>query len=374
MPDEVPQRDFDWSIVANLQGDALLNSNANSDDRKGAELRRARLSATLDYKFDWRFTLSGDFAKYAGLRDAFVEYRGWPVFITAGQFVEPFGLLQASSSAASFMERPQSEALAPGYGLGLALNFADEHWGITGGVFSSTRNTLDFGGRRETSITGRITAAPVLTDDWVVHFGASASYRKAHEGFIQFVAIPETTLIDNLNAESALFYSVPEAENSDKYFLYGLEFAARAGPVLLMTEYRAIKLDNVFLADPFNDNFLTQESPSYHGIYVEGSWAVTGETRDYSVRHGTFGGLTRNDASGFRFGAIELAARYSNTDLHDDLAGGDKASVTSFGVNWLPIEYVKVMLEALKIHRDTGARVDDVNAVQARLQLYFPYP
>ncbi len=48
--------------------------------------------------------------------------------------------------------------------------------------------------------------------------------------------------------------------------------------------------------------------------------------------------------------------------------------MTSFGVNWLPIEYVKVMIEALRIHRDTGAQVDNVNAAQLRLQLYFPYP
>lgn len=371
--------DLEWTVSGNLQGDLLASSDLPSQREDSAEVRRARVSALIEWRNDWRLKLGLDMVRQETpfgedvlpLRDLSVEYRGLPVHIELGQFVEPFGLLQSSSRGAALMERPQATGLAPGYGLGVAGNARFGNGGVTFGAFAPTRNDVFFGGREDHSQTARVTYAPLRGDDALLHLGAALSIREPDNDLLQFVTIPESVLLLDLNVRGQRLIV------DDDYLLFGAELAAQLGPVLLQGEVMQAEIpDAISFDDVVQNGTITFLDASYTGWYVEGAWALTGERRDYSARRGTFSGIepARMLFAG-GFGAIEVAARYSSTDLRDETARGERGRIASAGINWYPVEYAKLMVEALDITVDdaAGGR-EQAQAVQARLQLHFTLP
>ena len=370
--------DLEWTVSGNIQGDLLGSSDLPAEREDRAEVRRARLSGLLEWRDDWRFRLGVDLVKretpfsedVLPVRDLSVEYRGWPVHLEVGQFVEPFGLLQSGSRGAALMERPQPSGLGSGYGIGAAANVRVGNGALALGVFSPARNDFFFGGHEDNSVTLRGTYAPLVADDALLHVGAALSRRQPDEQLLQFVTIPESVLLLDFNTASQRLIA-------DEYTLYGFELAAQLGPVLLQGELiRADVAEAISFDDVVENGEITFLDPDYSGWYVEGAWAVTGERRDYSVRRGTFSGIEpgRGLLDG-RFGALEIGARYSSTDLRDDTARGDRGRIASCAVNWYPLEFAKLTVEGLEARRDPaeGGR-ETVRAVQARLQLHFTLP
>ena len=375
--------DLEWTVTGNVQGDFLGSSDLPADREDTSELRRARLSALLEWRDDWRLKVGVDLKKedtpygrdVLPVRDLSVEYRGFDVWLEAGQFVEPFGLLQSSSRGAALMERPQALGLAPGYGLGVAGNVRiGNGGGAAFGFFAPTRNDVFFGGREDTSQTVRATYAPLRGDDALLHVGAALSIRKPKDDLLQFVTIPESVLLLDLNVSSQRLIV------DDQYLLLGVELAAQLGPVLLQAELVQAEIpDAISFDDVVEDGIITFLDPSYTGWYVEGAWAVTGERRDYSVRRGTFSGIEPRTVlfgDGPRgFGALELGVRYGGTDLRDSNDRGERGRIASAGLNWYPIEYTKVVVEGLEVTvEQADGSSETVRAVQARLQLHFALP
>jgi len=372
--------DVEWSISGNLQYDALGQSGLPDDREKRGELRRAYLSGIVDILGDWRVKLGVDAAERAPgrergteLRDLSVEYRGWPAYIEVGKFVEPFGMLQGGSRNAAFMERPQASGLGPGYGIGAAVNWRAESWAISGGLFAPAENDAFLGGREDEALTLRVSGAPLRGEDALLHFGAAVSLREPDDAILQFVTIPESVLLLGLNTSS-------ERLITEDYKLFGAEAAVQWGPVLARSEYiRAelgptIRFDDVF--EPGFDPFTAVIRPSFAGYYAEASWTLTGERRDYSVRRGMFSGIyPETPLFGGGFGAVELAVRHGAIDLIDEKGGGEKSRVSSAVLSWYPLEYVKFIVEGLRIEEEDGAgNREEVEAVQGRVQLYYSLP
>ncbi len=141
---------------------------------------------------------------------------------------------------------------------------------------------------------------------------------------------------------------------------------------------------------------LAADNPNFSGWYVEGSWVLTGEPKTYTAS------ATNNEVGGFSapkvaspfslkgdsWGAWELTARYSNTDLnwHDEMAatattqaglnGGDER-IVALGVNWYLNNNVKLQLNDLITHVNKYSSTthvlanyggQDFNTVAIRLQ------
>lgn len=386
-----PAESMQWNLIGDVQVDAALATSA-SGEGDPANLRRARLGFVIDPSFDWRVRLSADFGKYRGLRDGYAEYRGWPVYVAAGRMVEPFGLLQGSASGAALMERPQPMTLGPGYGLGVQANYAAHSWAATLGAFDATQNSEELGGREEEAVTGRITAAPVHTADSLLHVGLALSQRESGEGLAQFDAIPETSLLDNHNTQSIVASADDGSPGENRYWIAGLETAWHRGSWLVQAEYLETRFSHVNTRNPNTDQLEEIPSPRFHGYYVEASWVVTGERREYSTRRGAFGNVYPAAPwvrGGPGRGAFELAARASRTDLRYDVryhgGTGDLGEVYSGGVNWYASDVTKLMLSVLQINRRSAGSVGDDGddpgnptrkdwIVQARLQWYFVVP
>jgi phosphate-selective porin OprO/OprP len=75
--------------------------------------------------------------------------------------------------------------------------------------------------------------------------------------------------------------------------------------------------------------------PFFSGYHLTGSWAITGESRAYRKRGATFDPLPiARPVNQGGWGAVELAFRYSNTDLTDGTVDGGEMDIYSLGVNW----------------------------------------
>lgn len=375
---------LDYQFTALLQGDGLAwseitggNGDPEQIDHKDAKLRRARVAALLRYNLNWRFKASADFANKPYLREVSLEYRDGPLALEAGRIVEPFGVLAGGSTSMALMERPVAEGLAPGYGLGVAANAHGERWGLTLGVFESTQNNVQEGGRKERAVTLRPTFAPLHKENQVIHLGIEASYRETKDGPLQFVAIPESVLLYGMNIRSAPLFTDQDTGRKNKYQLFGLELGMLFGPVMILTEGTF-----AHVADAFNYNgnfggfnFNYSQDAWFTGYYLEADWSLTGERRDYSVRRGAFSGLDPNTSvlKGGR-GAWEIGARVGAIDLEDQNLGGEAGAAFSLGVNWYPEEHTRVTLEGVSVHKSgfsDPAFDRDAQAIQMRVQTQF---
>ncbi len=92
----------------------------------------------------------------------------------------------------------------------------------------------------------------------------------------------------------------------------------------------------------------------FAAVYVEASYFLTGESRAYNHRLGTFGRVVPIE-NAFRVrdghgnvvtgkGAWQLAYRYGYIDLVDADVNGNRASVHSMGVNWYLTPYSRLLV------------------------------
>jgi phosphate-selective porin OprO/OprP len=124
--------------------------------------------------------------------------------------------------------------------------------------------------------------------------------------------------------------------NTDTLLAPGVELAANFQNVYVQGEHIWYQFERELSALP---------DPDFSGWYVQAAWALTGETRAWNPTTGTFSGLRPAkplDLKGDGWGALELAARYSVSDLNyrEDLLppaggtrGGGQTAVT-LGLNW----------------------------------------
>jgi phosphate-selective porin OprO/OprP len=97
-------------------------------------------------------------------------------------------------------------------------------------------------------------------------------------------------------------------------------------------------------------------NPTYTGWYVDASWYLTGETRNYDAPGGTFGRTkvknpVWNGSGGW--GAWQIAGRYDVIDLSDKAQAMNTSygcnecgeqETWLFGLNWLLTDYTRLML------------------------------
>jgi len=83
-----------------------------------------------------------------------------------------------------------------------------------------------------------------------------------------------------------------------------------------------------------------KENPSFHGLYLTGSYILTGENRPYDKA----AGYAKNIIPRSRWGAVELVGRFGVVDLDDNLVQGGKITKLDAGVNWWASQQWKIGL------------------------------
>ena len=358
---------YDGKFSFELGGRLMIDAAGYDEDLNrlgdGTELRRARLDAEGRMFGDWGYEFEIDFADGdADIKDAYISYDGFAASrIKVGQFKEPFSLEELTSSRyITFMERALPNELAPGRHIGIGADTRWDQWTLAGGVFGeSFDDDVDDEGNEGWGLTGRVTYAPWQEDRRALHFGLAASRRWTDSmDEAKFDSRPESHITDVKYLNTG---TISNVETIDRY---GLEAATVLGPWSLQGEYIHTTLNR--------DSGMSDVDMD--GWYLQASWFLTGESRNYKFKKGAFGRVKPRNG----YGAWELAGRVSELDLNDeDIQGGEERNWT-LGLNWYINPNVRVMANYISVDNDVFADDDgdvigndDPNIFQTRLQLDF---
>ncbi len=384
-----------------LYGNYVSATGAPATLNDGATLRRARLGVegtffkNTDYKFEYDFT-RGNGLNAGGITDAFVRYNfSSPFSIKAGSFKEPFSLEEATSNRyLTFIERNMAVNTFVDnlntYKVGLGLNYSADRWLVgssfqtegvggysnaygsnaltapaAGGSVTTTGSALGLnggvnrnGGGGDTSweVNTRVGGTPWMESKTkFLHVGASGSYISINNNYsangnysnggvvfanglggnvdrsliLSTGNLTSTTI--NKNASNAL-----QANNLKRF---GGESALVYGPFSAQGEY----IETDVSGHGYNNASLS----GYYG-YV--TYFLTGESRNYSSKTGSWGRIKPNqnfDMKGGK-GAWELAAGYDYMNLRSGAVNGGRASTGKFGINWYPNSHVRVMANYIR--------------------------
>ncbi|MEN9680882.1 MAG: hypothetical protein RLZZ627_775 [Pseudomonadota bacterium] len=117
--------------------------------------------------------------------------------------------------------------------------------------------------------------------------------------------------------------------------MFGAELMGAYGPFHMSSEYMMTKINGV----GYDSNDLLQ------GYYVEGGYFITGETRPYDEKKGTWNRVIpkSNFLNNGGWGAWEVAARYDLLDMNTKNINGGAMDIFTLGVNWYLTPRVRLM-------------------------------
>ncbi len=320
-------------------------------------IRRARLAASAKLYRDWRLRFDYDFSAKSDYRikGAWLRYDGFkPVKIWLGNVQEPLSLEElTSSNRITFMERATISAFTPSYHLGALVTSYGGNWSAAAGYFGETvseQKTDRLSSGR--GVAGRLTFAPVNEKKQVLHLGISGEYRKPDSNIVRYSTRPESKVT------GVRLVSSRTVKNVSDTLIYGLEGALVQGPWSLQAEYMQARVQRTSGADL-----------AFDGWYAFASWFVTGEHRRYNHKRGSFKQIRPKG----RYGAWELAARYSSIDLADqNVQGGQEDNIT-LGVNWYVNKNLRFMANYILVNADPNryGDQDEPRILQFRGQYHF---
>ena len=326
-------------------------------EQDGVEMRRARFAVAGviggNVEFKTQYDHAGgdsDFKDaYIGLKDA-----GFLGKLRVGQQFEPMGLETLTSSKyITFAERSFTSSLTPGRNTGIlsSHSLADDLGTFAFGYFIDVNGYGNGQEDHQGSLTARATYLPIYEDggNQLLHLGISVSSRDTSGGVVEYHA-------DSLSHLGADIVDTGDIA-SDGADLFGAELAYVQGPMSVQAEFVSSTLDD--------DSEVT-------AWYLQGSYFITGESRNYKKSAGAFSRV--KPASNYGDdgnGAIELAIRMQEIEL-DEMAAGENAEALSMGVNWHLNPNARVMFNIINASPDTASVYgNDVTSYVMRFAVNF---
>ena len=404
-----------------------------TDLSSGAVVRRGYFGvegvAYRDFAYELRLNVGGSDGGSAGasgvptagegdplLNKAVITYTGIPHWHLNVGVIEPALMFEGTTSSAAliFLERPEIDNIAAdSFGAGDSRRGVEVGWqkidtlwsgdnlavtmAFTGNKTGSAGNHGN-GGDENSQILGRISER-LWTDGARsnIQIGASGgnvlysgSGTNGASQTLRFRDRPEirvdgTRLIDTngVPAKTGHFFAADAGGNWENFFLGG-EWA----------QFTADRQCGVLVTLTCTSALAVADHPSFSGWYVEASWILTGEAKTYSP------GAINNEVGGFNapvpsrpfsfdgdsWGAWELAARYSDTDLNWNatqvlvpgvhLAGitGGEERIVAVALNWYLNRNVRLMIDdnIVTVKKGTATILNrdgqNMNIVGVRLQ------
>jgi|CXWL01.1.fsa_nt_gi phosphate-selective porin OprO/OprP len=363
---------YSFKVGGFAQIDAGMFKDDVRDRPDGTNVRRARLNFSGTLAKDFKYKVENDFAGNAStLTDVYLEYAGLkPTSITVGQFKEPFGLETLTSDLfTSFVERASTNLFSPDRKIGVMVNTYGKtapigFWTASLGGFGSGTSSTSSTDDEARDITGRITWAPIADKTQVIHFGVAGSHRIPDSSADSFSF---SSRAENQMSSSSADLSVNTGtiSNVSSVNLLGLEAAG---------VYKAFSLQGEYVRAAVNRN--SGVEPTFGGYYVEASYFLTGESRNYNASTGRFDRVkpmwSLNPTKG-DWGSWQIMARYSNLDLNDKTINGGQLRDTTFGIKWLPNSYTMITANYIMSNSDSHAVTpnDDPQIFLLRTQFDF---
>jgi phosphate-selective porin OprO/OprP len=364
----------------------------------GSYFRRLRLRAEGTLYETYEFLFEPDFENLnrITLDYAWVGARNvpWLGTVRVGQHKVPQGLESYSSSRfLELMERsPLIDTFWQEFGTGLFASntFCEERatWAAMVHRIQTLQqyNGADFGDG-DYAATGRVSVLPVYEAEGrcLVHLAGSYQWRHADLGRTTQVGgtgndFADTQHVVRFRDRPAVRDAVSVANDTqgdparfidtgfllaDNVHTVGSEFLALSGPFHLQAEATFAAVDGARSIYPAADFNVARGTPVFWGAYAQAGWFLTGESRGYNRRFGTYDRVIPNanafvvrDEDG-RFngscGAWELVYRAAYADLNaNGIAGGILIEHT-VGLNWYLTPNVKFQANYLNADRHVVA-------------------
>lgn len=341
---------YSFKVGGFAQMDAAAFNDDRTDHPDGTTIRRARINVSGKIANDFEYKIENDFASNSStLTDVYLKYSGFEDFsIMMGQFKEPFSLETLTSDLhTTFTERSLPVAFSPERNIGIAFytngDGAIGSWTAAAGFFGANAGTASTNDEAK-DWTARLTVAPVAEKDKVLHFGVAGSLRTPDSANDR---VAYSSRAEN-RIQSAQTVSTGNITNVDRVELVGLEAAGVYGPFSVQGEYMSNKVDRAgALADPTFDSY-----------YVEASYFLTGESRNYDKKSAKFDRVKPKAPFSMKdgtWGAWQVAARYSAIDLTDaGITGGELDDIT-LALKWIPLPNVMFSLNYIMADSDNTA-------------------
>jgi phosphate-selective porin OprO/OprP len=328
---------------------AAYRTTGNLDLADVIGLRRGRLTAQGDcilvlpvsYKIELGYIPHTFNLNQAWLATDHIDYIG---YLKGGVFTPPLGLdMLTSSRDITFMEPATVlQALAPaneaGIQIGQPVLNQRATWAL--GIFGGGLVASEYGNASQDygNLIGRFTylamdhlAPDQPAENRLLHLGLSANIQYSASSTVRYRSRPESYLAAHVIDTGDI-----DATGSG---VAGAEAAYVNGPFSVQGEF----LDSVVHE---NDG----ASLNFYGFYACASWYLTGESRPYNRATGYFNRLIprRNFdfGKGGAWGALELAARVSYTDLTDGPVSGGRIRLLMGELNWYLNSHVRWMFNA----------------------------
>ncbi len=407
--------DFKAKIGGRIQVDSQVNWNdpngpPGTDLANGVGFRRTRLytEGTLfkdyDYRFEYDFSRNNGGTQ--GITDAFLKYVYFkPFAISIGQRAEPKSMESViSNNYLTFIERPlpNNAFIEQGsnskYQLGLQAETYDEvfdlPYTIRGGITTESvgapgpGNSSDnsqgksnnpggtnangtninrnaFSSNTSYQLVGRGTILPYKDQDGnLIHTGVWGSWRSVNNNFNPdgavrtggwaFQSQPDsnvdrTNWINTGNLTTAKTATSPREVNN--VAMFGAELAGVFGPTHLEAEYMQAQISGKGYGG--NDTL--------RGFYTAGGWFLTGESRPYDEKIGTWNRLIpkQNFLFGNGWGAWEIAARYDLMDMNTKHIRGGSLNTGTLALNWYLTPRVRLMTDWVHVF---GTQTDSASS------------
>lgn len=338
---------YSFQPFGRIHADYAAFNDDRNDHPDGATFRRMRLGfkGTVDNDVNYKAELdfgNKDADDSVSFKDVYIGYTGFDhANLKVGNFKPAYGLEElTSSNYITFIERSlPTGSFATGEIIGLqAYDGGDNYsWAIGAHNDSSTTKSTDDEAK---SVVARVTYAPVAEKGKVLHFGLSQAYRVPDSAAdsVAFDTQAENSIQRLESAETGTITGV------ESIHLTGLEAAGVYGPFSLQGE--------------FFHNTINRETATdidVNGWYTQASYFVTGESRPYAAKNGTFDRVKPHNSLNPKeggWGALELAARYSNIDLNDGAVQGGEVDNITLGANWYLNPYARLMANYILVDTD----------------------
>jgi phosphate-selective porin OprO/OprP len=320
------------NVLESAQG-PLLTEN-------GTKFRRAWLSnvGTLYNYVDFGLFVSFEGGK-VGFRGAYMGLKKVPFLgnIRVGQLKEPLRLeVSTSSKHLLFLERSFAVDYVPIFNSGLLIynDYLQERLSAQFGVFRNAdlnkANNIEANGGY--NITQRITGLPFHNKASFLHVGGSYSFRKPSDHSLRIRSKPEAHVAEKHYIDTELIENVHHSN------LFNFEALYAWNAFSIQGEYLTTHVKRLASSLEKDLRFST--------YYIQASHCLTGEKRKYKS---SLSGLHpirpfRNFDGQHAYGALEIAAKYSTSDLNSHtLMGGEQKDIT-LGLNWYLNPLTKVVL------------------------------
>jgi phosphate-selective porin OprO and OprP len=408
---EVKSKDgnFKTRLGGRLQVDSQVNSNDNGPHgtnlANGVGIRRGRIytegSLFKDYEYRFEYDFARNNGGTQGITDAYVKYVAFkPFAITIGQQSEGKSMESVmSNNYLTFIERglPNNALIEQGsnskYQLGAIASTYDKVFerpytlqaGITtesfgapgpgnssdnsqgganaaGGTNANGTNTNRnaFSGNTSYQIVSRGTILPYKDDRGnLIHTGAWGSWRSINNNFNEdgtvrtggwaFASQPDsnvdrTNWINTGNLTTARTATNPKIANNVSMF--GGELAGAFGPTHFQAEYMQATVSG----QGYNND-------TVRGFDISGGWFLTGESRPYDEKKGTWGRVKpkSNFIGGHGTGAVEIAARFDLMDMNTQNIKGGSIDAGTLALNWYLTPRLRFMADWVHVFGQQNA-------------------